>query len=109
MAYSTNNSKEQSRIAKELQESGKAKRALTKVKCLGCKDTSSSVWKSNCKVRPCCEDWGHEFCYQCTKYSCDLVEDVFKEFPDARGNLKAISNVGGDAWVAQKSAEKRKN
>ncbi len=108
MAYSTNNAKEQSRIAKELQESGKAKRALTKVKCLGCKDTSTSVWKSNCKVRACCEDWGHEFCYQCTKYSCDLLEEVFESSPEARKNLKTISKIGADAWVAQKTAQKRR-
>ena len=108
MAYSTNNAKEQNRIAKELQESGVAKRAVTKVKCLGCRDTSTSIWKTNCKVRSCCEGWGHEFCYQCTKYSCDLLEEVFDKFPQARQNLKVISKIGADAWVAQMLAQKRK-
>jgi hypothetical protein len=109
VAYSTNDVKTQEKISKEIAESLPNKKQNYKVKCLGCKETSSSIWKTTCKVRPCCEDWGHEFCYQCGKYSCDMLEDLFGKWPEARENLRTISKIGADAWVAVKMHKKREN
>ncbi|UCC79787.1 MAG: DUF3795 domain-containing protein [Candidatus Zixiibacteriota bacterium] len=105
MAYSTSDTKALSRLARKYsEETGKAVSA-EKLKCVGCKGQSSGCWCSGCEIRSCAEDKGLEFCYQCQDYPCDPLLKTFEKHPEARQNLKTISKIGPDAWVASMMAK----
>ncbi|UCE67643.1 MAG: DUF3795 domain-containing protein [Candidatus Zixiibacteriota bacterium] len=100
IAYSTSDDKALSRLAgKHSKETGR-EISPGKLKCVGCKGQSSGCWCSGCEIRACAEDMGLEFCYQCQKYPCDPLSKLFEKYPEAQGNLKTISKIGPDAWVA---------
>ncbi len=99
IAYSTDNTATQREIAKS---TGKVKgRAITpdQVKCLGCKGSMASIWRTGCTIRACAEERGMEFCYQCRNYICDDLQKFFDTHPEARENLRSISKIGPDAWL----------
>jgi hypothetical protein len=99
IAYSTDNTEAQRQIAKA---TGKVKgRSITKeqVKCLGCKGTSASIWRTGCPIRACAEERGLEFCYQCRVYPCEELQEFHKIHPEAQENLRTISKIGPDAWL----------
>jgi hypothetical protein len=107
IAYSTGNTEAQERIAKELSSADRTV-SVEQIKCLGCKGTVASVWRSGCKLRLCAEDNGLEFCYQCRDYPCDELERFFENHPQAKENLRLISKIGPDAWL-QKMMMKSKS
>jgi hypothetical protein len=99
IAYSTNNLESQRKIAKA---KGKVKGrnvAPEQVKCLGCKGTMASIWRTGCAIRACAEERGMEFCYQCRIYPCDQLQQFFKTHSQAEDNLRTISKIGPDAWL----------
>jgi hypothetical protein len=102
IAYSTDNHSLQKEIAKT---TGKVKgRNISpeQVKCLGCKGTMASNWRTGCAIRICAEERGLEFCYQCRVYPCDQLEKFYGTHPEAQENLKTISKIGPDAWLHNK-------
>ena len=101
IAYSTNNLPSKKRIAREYGESMGISISPEQVKCLGCKGTSSSVWRTRCQLRVCAEEKGVEFCYQCRDYPCDNLQAFYETHPQARENLRTISKVGPDVWLLQ--------
>jgi hypothetical protein len=101
IAYSTNNLTAQKRIARAYSETKGKTIQPVQVKCLGCKGTSSSLWRSSCQVRLCAEEKGLEFCYQCREFPCDTLQSLFEVNPQARENLRTISKIGPDAWLSQ--------
>jgi hypothetical protein len=108
-AYSTNNKAAQREIAKT---TGKVKgRAISaeQVKCLGCKGTMTSIWRTGCAIRACAEERGMEFCYQCRSYICDDLQKFYEIHPEARENLRTISKVGPDAWLHNMLAKGKKS
>jgi hypothetical protein len=107
IAYSTNNIGSQKRIAKDSGAARGKNMSPDQVKCLGCKGTMTSNWRSPCKIRVCAEERGVEFCYQCRQYPCDELQSFFETHPEARENLRTISKVGPDAWLAQMMAKNR--
>jgi hypothetical protein len=100
IAYSTSDNEALSRLARKYSEETGREISPDKLKCVGCKGKSSGCWCSSCEVRSCAEDRGMEFCYQCPDYPCDMLSRQFEKYPEARENLKTISKIGPDAWVA---------
>lgn len=41
--------------------------------CKGCTQTTKPFWAPTCPVKSCCNDKKHEHCGQCSKFSCDLL------------------------------------
>jgi hypothetical protein len=101
IAYSTNDIAAQRRIARETGDDKGRSISPDQVKCLGCKGSASSIWRSPCKIRVCADERGVEFCYQCRKFPCDELQTFFENHPDARENLRTISKIGPDAWLGQ--------
>ncbi len=99
IAYSTEDADRQQNIAKA---AGKVKgRAISpdQVKCLGCKGSMASIWRTGCAIRACAEERGLEFCYQCQNFACDQLLKFFERHLEARDNLRTISKIGPDAWM----------
>ncbi len=99
IAYSTEDTNKQQKIAKA---TGKVKgRDILpdQVKCLGCKGSMASVWRTSCAIRACAEERGLEFCYQCQNFACDKLQKFFERHSEARDNLRKISKIGPDAWL----------
>jgi hypothetical protein len=99
-AYSTNNLAAQKRIAEEYSRVHGKPITPDQVKCLGCKGTAASLWRTPCKIRVCAEERGVEFCYQCHEYACDKLESFFETNPHAKDNLRTISKIGPDGWLS---------
>jgi hypothetical protein len=49
-----------------------------------------------------------EFCYQCGDFPCKQLQELFKQYPHARENLRIISKIGPDAWVAEMRSRPKK-
>lgn len=108
VAYSTNDTDAQRKIARKLSRARKETILPDQVKCLGCKGPVSSCWGSTCKIRICAEEKGNEFCYQCRDYPCDELGTFFEKRPEARENLRMISKVGPDAWISAMMSRSQK-
>jgi hypothetical protein len=100
IAYSTNNTESQRTIAKATGENKGKALAPEQVKCLGCKGSMNSHWRTRCKIRECAEDKGMEFCYQCRQYPCQEMQSFLKTHSNAGENLRTISKIGPDAWLS---------
>ncbi|HBC47940.1 MAG TPA: hypothetical protein DCZ43_12905 [candidate division Zixibacteria bacterium] len=107
IAYSTDNSSAQKEIAKTTGKVKGRNMSPEQVKCLGCKGTMASTWRTGCAIRACAEERGMEFCYQCRVYPCDLLQKFHENHPEAKENLKTISKVGPDAWLHNKLIKNR--
>jgi hypothetical protein len=99
IAYSTEDDQAQREIAKGIGKIKGRNVSPEQVKCLGCKGTMASLWRTGCAIRSCAEERGVEFCYQCQAYPCGPLQEFFEQRPEARDNLRAISKIGPHAWL----------
>jgi hypothetical protein len=77
--------------------------------CYGCKSEKLSDSCSRCKIRPCAESKGHEFCIECDEFPCTHI-NYFHSFRSERphiasifGNLETIKKKGKDAWLSEQA------
>lgn len=77
--------------------------------CYGCKSGQVSESCKPCKIRPCAESKGHEFCIECPELSCKLTE-IFSEYKKFKPhlalnfkNLESIGNSCKDAWLSEQA------
>lgn len=48
--------------------------------CKGCRGDRSVHWSSDCWILQCCvDDKGHEFCYECSEFPCQRLEEWSQE------------------------------
>lgn len=106
-AYSTNDLAAQRRLARELGASRGIAISAEQIRCLGCKASDTSFWSRQCKIRTCAEERGLEFCYQCKDFPCEELQGFLENHPQARENLRTISKIGPDAWLAEMLAKSR--
>jgi hypothetical protein len=63
--------------------------------CKGCRGDRTDVhWSADCVILACCiDEKRHEFCYQCSAFPCQRLQDWAKEsghHREALANLQAI-------------------
>lgn len=107
IAYSTNDLEAQRKFATDYNERKGRNITPEQVKCLGCKGPPASRWHPQCQIGSCADERGVEFCYQCHDYPCDKLQGIFAKYPQAQVNLRTISKIGPDAWVAEMLARIR--
>ena len=53
------------------------------INCTGCRLPGAKIGHcGECRVRQCCIDKNHTDCGVCDRFSCEIIEDFFKMFPD---------------------------
>jgi hypothetical protein len=62
------------------------------VVCDGCRtdERKSHHCQNLCEIRKCCQKGNHDHCLQCAKFSCEEVEFVLANTPDAIENLRSL-------------------
>lgn len=63
--------------------------------CDGCRGKESDLFNlcKGCKIRPCAEEKGIEFCSYCKDFPCELLEPLYKEDPVAQARLELIRDI----------------
>jgi hypothetical protein len=78
------------------------------VRCCGCWGPSEEHWSADCKVMLCATERGLRLCVDCSEYpDCGTLESFYRggDYESARNTLRRISEIGLDAWVAEKESE----
>lgn len=63
--------------------------------CSGCRGNQTELFTLciGCKIRPCAESKGIEYCSYCTDFPCKLLEPLYKEDPVAQARLELIRDI----------------
>ncbi|NLI98040.1 DUF3795 domain-containing protein [bacterium] len=77
--------------------------------CYGCKSGQISESCKPCKIRPCAESKGYEFCNQCDEFPCKMTAS----FPEHKKikphlalifkDLESISEKGKESWLSEQA------
>ncbi len=101
IAGALSDKKKKAQLAKKLSEEMGKKITPEEISCLGCRSSTKSHWTQDCKIRKCASEKGIEFCYQCEEFPCSSLHEFYKKNQEPRENLKKISKVGVDAFLAE--------
>jgi len=76
-----------------------------KITCEGCRGPIDRHWSSDCKIMLCAKKKGHEYCFQCSDFPCELLEefasDGLSHHKRTVENLKKMKEIGVQAWIAE--------
>lgn len=79
------------------------------LECFGCKSAQVSESCRPCKIRPCAESRGNEFCIECNEYPCELIKS-FSAYKTQKPHLAlvfrdldTIKTKGLSAWLEEQS------
>ena len=87
---------------------------VEKVACKGCRDEGGKCGHlpMECRLYPCAEEKGVEFCYECSDFPCDYLHP-YSDLATVRPhntkvfNLCLVRKMGLDAWATEKAQSVR--
>jgi hypothetical protein len=75
------------------------------IMCEGCRGSLEVHWSSDCKMMLCAKKRGHEYCFQCIDFPCQLLKEFSSDgIPHHKRtveNLMKMKEIGIDAWIAE--------
>lgn len=78
--------------------------------CYGCRSARVSESCKPCKIRPCAESRGYQFCIECEDFPCELIK-AFSKYKTQKPHgalifkdLEEIKAKGLDAWLDKQAS-----
>ena len=77
--------------------------SIDHVGCEGCRNTPHECWTPNCTFRECAIDRGYEYCFECSDFVCEELEefanDGIEHHRQTVDNMIQIREIGLDTWL----------
>ena len=78
---------------------------LEKKECQGCRGPLDKNWSGDCPFRPCAQEKGHDYCFECADFPCEKLDafacDGYEHHRLAAEHLKRMKEIGLEAWLAE--------
>jgi hypothetical protein len=81
--------------------------------CNGCRSEPldhDHHWSPECKMLLCAKEKGHEYCYECADFPCQVLIDFGSDGIDHHNrtveNLKRMKEMGIEAWIEDQKRKK---
>lgn len=92
---------QQRKLATELSKYMKRTVAIQEIQCQGCQDLSKFCWGNACKLKACCRENGHNFCFQCPQFPCEdfaKFSEIYHDIPIQQSNeLREMAST--NTWL----------
>ncbi|MCJ7508509.1 MAG: DUF3795 domain-containing protein [candidate division Zixibacteria bacterium] len=107
LAHINNDLEKKAKIAENISRQVKKEIKPEQIVCEGCHAEDNLCWGDECKIRACCFEKGHEFCFECEDYPCPVLIDFGKRAEDYREavqNLEEMKKIGVEKWLEKQAS-----
>ena len=105
IASTTSDIRKKEKLAKKYSKELGKKLSADNIHCWGCRADNKNCWGKGCQIRKCAQEKGIEFCYQCSEFPCPELEKYYEKYPEPQQNLRRISKIGIDAFIAETTSK----